>query len=256
MTRTQEVDALAPVGVLGRLRKLALELREAGRLRRGTWARCERSGSYRSSSVAWVMASDLPLDIGCSGLPSSLIGRNSSDFTSMGSAPVGNGCAVAKNIGLPRIRSSGCFTCTGRWARPAAWCNPRDRPCAKRRAHDLQEAAAADRIDPLAGGTSLSRKLFAASVPGTAASPPARPGSSRSACRSWPSSFGREPPPASTSPARIAVTTCAADLFQPSSHCSRAHLDHRWQTSRSWKARWRCGCGTAAADIGQARFGW
>src|SRR5260370_36574153 len=70
---------------------------------------CERSGSYRSSSVAWVNAFDLPLETGCSGLPSILMGRNESDFTSTGTAPVGNGYAVAKYIGLPRIRSSGCF---------------------------------------------------------------------------------------------------------------------------------------------------
>ena len=39
-----------------------------------------------------------------------MIGRNASDFTSTGIAPVENGCAVAKYIGLPRIKSSGAFT--------------------------------------------------------------------------------------------------------------------------------------------------
>jgi len=47
--------------------------------------------------------------VGMLGLPSILMGRNSSDFTSSGTAPVANGCAVAKYIGLPRIKSSGAL---------------------------------------------------------------------------------------------------------------------------------------------------
>src|SRR5439155_4827068 len=104
----------------------------------------ERSGSYKSSSEPCVNTSDLPFDIGWSGLPSTLIGRNASDFTRTGIAPVGNGNADAKYIGLPSTKSSGCFTygkigSSGCFVQPASQARDSDAPIHFRKPRRLTE---------------------------------------------------------------------------------------------------------------------
>jgi hypothetical protein len=68
-------------------------------LKRGAW---ERSGSYNCRIAAWVNASHAPPDIGCCGLPSSLIGRPATVLPSTGCAMPQNGMAVAYQLNAGR----------------------------------------------------------------------------------------------------------------------------------------------------------
>ena len=98
----------------------------------------------------------------------------------------------------------------------------------QRRAHHLQEAAPADRIHPLTG---LPRELALQHLVECRASPPARPGSSRSACRSGRPAW-RAPRPASALAGRNrrhqlrAVASCS--VFPVLCLC----LLHRWHVSQ------------------------
>jgi hypothetical protein len=67
----------------------------------------ERSGSYRSSTEAWVNRSVPPRLATWSGLPSHFVGRPMWLSTKRPMAPLAQGMAVAKYSGLPGIRDSG-----------------------------------------------------------------------------------------------------------------------------------------------------
>ena len=165
----QEVNALCRLGRLRRVGERLLELAPTRWPARGRAPpssgpdRTDRAASPGSAHPTCPSTSDGP------GLPSTLIGRNASDFTSTGIAPVGNGKRRGKVHRLAQDQVLGRFHIgEDRLVRLlGASGQPGQR---QRRAHHLQEAAPADRIDPLPG---LPRETPASSIswkPGVSAS--------------------------------------------------------------------------------------
>jgi hypothetical protein len=71
---------------------------------------CERSGSYRERTDACAKRSVAPRLAGCSGLPSTFVGRPVWLSTRMPVAYPRSVEAVAKKSGRPGMTSSGCLT--------------------------------------------------------------------------------------------------------------------------------------------------
>ena len=135
------------------------------------------------------------------------MGRNASDFTSTGIAPVGNGNAVAKYIGLPRIRSSGAFTygkigSSGCLVHPASPASANDAPMTLRNPRRLTASTHSFASPPACRGNSSASISW-------------KPGVSANSSRLfqyrlplWPSSLARTWASVNFAGA-IAVTTCA-----------------------------------------------